>query len=295
MQHFDYHKAVNLEEACEALTDSKGPAVLLAGGTDLMLKLKEGKLRPARVIDLKGIQGMDRVSVSENELSIGALVTMRTLETSAPVLTKAPLLAQAAAQVGSVQVRYRATLGGNLCNAAPSTETAPALLALDAKAEIHGKSGTRIVELVDFFLGPGATILKEDEVLTALKIPLNENQQGAVYYKLSARKAMDIAFVGVAVLLEVDRKGSILKARIALGAVAPTPIRAVAAEMVLEGKRLDAALAEESSRLAAQACRPISDIRASAEYRRQMTSQLCRRGLFAAYHQVTSQKQGDRI
>ncbi|MFH1950389.1 MAG: xanthine dehydrogenase family protein subunit M [Pseudomonadota bacterium] len=295
MHDFDYQKVVSLKEAIEAISNSKGSSILMAGGTDLLIKLKEEMIRPARVIDLKGIHDIDGLAISENELSVGALTTMRVLETSPTVLAKAPLLAQAAAKLGSVQVRYRATIGGNLCNAAPSAETAPALLALDAKAEIYGKSGTRIVDLCDFFSGPGATTLGEGEILTSLKIPLNGNQQGAVYYKLSARKAMDIAFVGVAVLLEVETNGLIKKARIALGAVAPTPLRVLSAEKILEGKPFDAAAVEESARLAVQACQPISDIRASAEYRREMVGQLCRRGLFAAYHQAASVKEGEII
>src|SRR4030042_657846 len=240
MHSFDYQKVFTLNEAFEAVSKSEGRSVFMAGGTDVLVKIKKGGLRPLRVIDMKGIPEMEAFAISENRLSIGALTRIRTLETSPEVAERLPLLAQAAGKLGSVQVRNKATLGGNLCNAAPSAETAPALLALNACAEIYGREGLRVVDLGEFFTGPGSTILKEGEILTSLAIPLSgQTRQGALYYKLANRKAMDIAFVGVAVLLELDKHDRISKARIALGAVAPTPIRAHSAEKVLAGKVLD--------------------------------------------------------
>ena len=251
-------------------------------------------MRPLRVVDMKGIPEMEGFSISENRFSIGALTRIRTLETSPEVMQKLPLLAQAAGKLGSVQVRNKATLGGNLCNAAPSAETAPALLALGACAEIYGREGLRVVDLQEFFKGPGSTILKEGEILTSLKIPLNgKKRQGALYYKLANRRAMDIAFVGVAVLLEIDKDDRISKARIALGAVAPTPIRAESAEKILEGKVLNDETVLKCAELAAKSCSPISDLRASAEYRRAMVNRLCQRGLLEAYSQAKSPKGGE--
>jgi len=293
MQSFDYQKVYSLQDALEAVSASKGISVFMAGGTDLLVQIKEGKIRPQCVIDVKGIHEMDGLATSEDELSIGALTSIRTLETSPSTLGKVPLLAQAAAKLGSVQVRHRATIGGNLCNASPSAETAPALLAMDAQAVICGKAGTRVVELNDFFLGPGATVLGDGEMLTHLKIPLTRNRQGSVYYKLSTRKAMDLAFVGVAVLLELDRGDEITKARIALGAVAPKPIRVQSAEKLLEGRLLDLDAARESAELAAQSCKPISDLRASAEYRREMVRELCQQGLLTAYRQAKCLTEGN--
>jgi len=293
MRQFEYRKAATLRDAFDAVSDSKGGAVFMAGGTDLLVKIKKGVVGPKRVIDMKGIPEMDGISVSDNQISIGALTTIRTLETSPEVRKSVPLLAGAAARLGSVQVRNRATLGGNLCNAAPSAETAPALLALDAEAEIYGKAGKRVVDLRDFFVGPGSTILEEGELLTSIRISLNGKRQGALYQKLTTRKAMDIAFVGVAVLVEIDEDNRIEKARIALGAVAPTPIRVPSAEKILEGQVLTPEVAKEAGELAAQAARPISDLRASAEYRHEMVDRLCRRGLLEAYHQAMSLKEGD--
>ncbi len=286
MQSFVYQKVHTLKDALDAASASKGTSVFMAGGTDLLVQIKEGKIQPKRVIDVKGIGEMDGLTASEDELSIGALTSIRTLEKSPLAVKRVPLLAQAAAKLGSVQVRQRATIGGNLCNASPSAETAPALLALDAKAEICGKTSTRVIDLAEFFIGPGSTILGDGEMLTGLRIRLNRNRSGSVYYKLSTRRAMDLAFVGVAILLELNEDGPISKARIALGAVAPTPIRVASAEKLLEGGMFSLEAARASAELAAQSCSPISDQRASAGYRVEMVRELCYRGLVASYGQA---------
>jgi len=286
MRHFDYEKVDSLKEAFDAASASQGGSVFMAGGTDLLVQIKEGKIQPQRVIDVKGIHEMDGLSVTGDALSIGSLTTIRTLETSSVTGEKGALLTKAAARLGSVQVRNRATIGGNICNASPSAEMAPALLALDAQAEVYGKTGTRTVDMDGFFRGPGLTNLGEGEILTSLKIPLAGNRQGSVYDRVSARNAMDLAVVSVAVLLGLDGDEKITKARIALGAVAPTPIRVPAVEKLLEGHVLSAEIVQESAELAAQACQPISDLRASANYRREMVKNLCRRGLLSAYQQA---------
>jgi carbon-monoxide dehydrogenase medium subunit len=293
MRQFDYEKVGSLKEAFDAVSASQGDSVFIAGGTDLLVQIKEGKIRPRRVIDVKGIHEMDGLSGPGDELSIGSLTTIRTLETSPVTGEKGALLAQAAARLGSVQVRTRATIGGNLCNASPSAEMAPALLALDAQAEVYGKTGTRTIGMDEFFRGPGVTNLGDGEILTSLKIPLAPKRQGSVYYKLSARNAMDLAFVSVAVLLGLDGDEKIAKARVALGAVAPTPIRVPSVEKLLEGHVLSAEIVLESAELAAQACQPISDLRASANYRREMVKNLCRRGLLSAYRQAKTLTEAD--
>lgn len=289
MHHFDYHKATSLEDAFQKVSASPG-TIYLAGGTDILVLIKQGKIRPQQVIDVKCIPELDGIDISEDECSIGALTTIRTLENSQAVREKLPILAQAASKLGSIQVRNRATIGGNLCNAAPSAETAPALLTLDAQVEIFGKTDKRILKLVDFFRGPGLTALAHGEILTRLKIPLSSNQQGSVYYKLTTRRAMDIAFIGVAVLVELNEDNRIKKARIALGAVAPTPIRVPAAEETLKGSILSDEVIHAAAELAAQACQPISDLRASAEYRTEMVRNLCKRGLETAYHHAAAMK-----
>jgi CO/xanthine dehydrogenase FAD-binding subunit len=291
MQSFDYQKVYRLREAFDAASASKGASVFMAGGTDLLIQIKEGKRQLQGIIDVKGISEMDGVVITGGECFIGSLTSIRTLETSLSISEKVPLLAQAAAKLGSVQVRHRATVGGNLCNASPSADTAPALLALEAQAEMFGKTGLRVMDLQEFFLGPGTTALGEGEILTRLKIPLSRKRRGSVYYKLSTRKAMDLAFVGVAVLIELGGDDEISKTRIALGAVAPTPIRVPSAEKLLEGIRLSPEAAREAAELAARSCKPISDLRASAEYRREMVRELCQQGLLVAYSRAKSQKE----
>ncbi len=286
MQSFDYEKAHSLKEAFDAASASNGASAFLAGGTDLLVQIKEGKKQPHRLIDVKDVHEMAGLASSEDVLSIGALTRIRALETSRSIAEKVPLLAQAAARLGSVQIRYKATLGGNLCNASPSADMAPALLALDARAEIFGKTGPRVMDLQRFFLGPGTTALGDGEILMGLKISLTGKQTGSVYYKLSTRRAMDLAFVGVAVLLELDGSDRISKARIALGAVHPTPIRVPSAETLLEGSRLTPEAAREAAEQAACSCQPISDLRASAEYRREMVRALCQQGLLTAYRRA---------
>jgi carbon-monoxide dehydrogenase medium subunit len=292
MQSFEYRKAYSLQEALEAASASKEASAFLAGGTDLLVQIREGRKQPRYLIDVKGIQEADGLILSGDDLSIGALASIRTLETSPSVLEKVPLLAQAAARLGSVQIRHRATIGGNLCNASPSADMAPALLALEAQAEICGKTGRRVIDLDKFFVGPGATGLGDGEILTRLKIPLSRKRHGAEYYKLSTRKAMDLAFVGVAVFLELDGGDRISKARIALGAVSPTPVRVPSAEKRLEGEVLSLEAARESGELAAQSCKPISDLRASAKYRREMVRELCLQSLLAAYSQAKCSTEG---
>ncbi|MFC1891341.1 FAD binding domain-containing protein [Thermodesulfobacteriota bacterium] len=289
MQNFEYRKANSLQDALKLVSVSKD-SVFMAGGTDLLVQIKEKLIRPKEVIDLKCIPGISGIEVTEEEISIGALTTIRDLEKSQDICNRIPILSRAASRLGSVQVRNKATIGGNLCNAAPSAETAPALLALEAKAEIYGSNGIRIVDMNEFFMGPGVTALEDGEVLTKLKVPLFQEPFGSVYYSLSTRKAMDIAFVGVAVIVILGEDSSINRARIALGSVSPTPIRAQAAENILEGVAMDSNKAMEAAELAAQACNPITDLRASAEYRREMVKSLCYRGLIKAYEDAVDFK-----
>lgn len=282
--HFHYEKASSIKEAIEMFGSKKDVSSYMAGGTDLLVQIKKGKKRPEFVIDLKGIKEMDGILLNEDSIIIGALTSIRSIECNSIIKENIPLLCQAAGRLGSIQVRNKATVGGNICNASPAADTASPLLALDAKAVIHGDSGSKEVELKDFFCGPGLTILKDGEILTHLIIPKRSDFQGFIYYKLSTRRAMDLSFVGVAILIEIDKTYHINKARISLSAVAPTPIRAYSAERILEGEILDERLARESSELASKVSQPISDLRASAEYRREMVRELCFHGLIFSYN-----------
>lgn len=291
MYPFHYEKASSINEAIDIFSAKKDRSAYMAGGTDLLIQIKKGKKRPEFVIDLKGIKEMDGILLDGDSIIIGALTPIRTIECSPIIKENIPLLAQGAEKLGSIQVRNKATIGGNLCNASPAADTASPLLALDAKAVIHGSLGSKEVDIKDFFCGPGLTILNDGEILRHLVIPKGSNFQGFIYYKLSTRRAMDLSFVGVSVLLEIDEIYRINKARIALSAVAPTPFRALSAERILEGEILSERLARESSELASRSSEPITDLRASSEYRREIVKELCYQGLIFAYNKAKESMQ----
>lgn len=273
MKRFAYFEPATLAEAAALLS---GGAQALAGGTDLLVELKEQLRSAERVVNIKKIRGLGGLSYDARAgLRIGALATAREVEISPIVLEKYPSLAQAARELGSIQVRNRATIVGNLCRASPSADTAPPLIADGAVAKIHGLEGERTVALEEFFTGPGKTVLAAGELVTEIVVPPPAPGTGKVYLKHGRRKAMELATVGVAVTLNSD-------IRIVLGAVAPTPIRARDAEALLRGKDLDDALIEQAAEAAMREARPISNVRASAEYRREMVKVLTRRALAQA-------------
>lgn len=281
---FDFHQPATLQEASRLVKDNGPGGRFLAGGTDLVIALKEKGWLPKYVVDLKKIP--DLAGIRENNdgsITIGALTTMREVEISPIITKKYPFLAQSAAEVGSIQIRNRATIGGNMANATPSADTAPALIALNAAAKMVGVDGERIVPLEEFFRGPGQTVMSDDEILTGVTIPKTGVRLASDYIKFSPREMMDLAYVGVAVaynLAEPDHKCD--SVRIVLGAVAPTPVRAKRAEAALEGQTLSEALAERVGAIAAEESRPISDVRSTAEYRRAMVGVMTKRALLNA-------------
>jgi carbon-monoxide dehydrogenase medium subunit len=244
----------------------------LAGGTDLVIAMKEKGWSPRYVVDLKRIPSLTGIRERpDGSIVMGALTTMREIETSSLILKRYFFLAQSAAEVGSIQIRNRATVGGNMANATPSADVAPALLALDALVKIADEGKERTVPLEDFFLGPGKTVMKPAEMLTELTIPPRPSSLRGEYIKFSPREMMDLAYVGVAVVLVLDEKERrCAHARIALGAVSPTPMRAKAAEAVLLNQVLTESLADRAGEEAAKECKPIGDVRSSADYRREM-------------------------
>ena len=274
----------SLTEA-SAIVQTKGPGgYFLAGGTDLVIAIKEKGLVPKYMVDLKRIPGLSGIRENpEGGLTIGAMTTMREVETSEVILNRYPFLAQSAAEVGSIQIRNRATIGGNMANATPSADVAPPLLVLDAKAKITGTEGERVVELEEFFLGPGQTVMGPGEILTELIIPQSPPRLRGEYIKFSPREMMDLAYVGVAVTLSLSEgENKCERVRIALGAVSPTPMRARLAEALLLDQKLTEELAEEAGQQAARECSPISDVRSSKEYRRRMVSANTKRALLNA-------------
>ena len=279
---FQYIRPKSLEETWKAMAMYPQQARLLAGGTDLLVKLKKGQLTTPLLVSLRGIPDLHQSVESEDRVKIGALVTVGQLVHSEFLKRRYPLLQMAAGGLGSTQVRNLATIGGNLCNASPAGDLSVALLCLQAEVEIKGPQGDRIERVEDFFQGPGCTSLKAVEILTTIIIPVPEGRWAWNYQKLTNRRAMEIGTVNVAIGLK--REKEICKEiRIALGAVAPTPIRAKKAEGHLSGKRLDPMLIGEGALLGAEESRSIDDIRASAAYRQEMVVNLIRRALTATW------------
>ena len=275
MRRFEYFEPTTLGEAAALLGRYAGRAQPLAGGTDLLVELKEQLRRAECVVNIKRIPGMDQLTYDAREgLRIGALVTAREVEVSDFVLKHYASLVQAARELGSIQVRNRATIVGNVCRASPSADTLPPLIADSAQARVFGSKGERTVQLEDFFTGPGKTVLGPGELVTELVLPPPAPRTGKVYIKHGRRKAMELATVGVAVSLTENSD-----IKIVLGAVAPTPIRARRAEDLLRGQALTPDLITKAADLAESESRPISNVRASAEYRREMVRVLTRRAL----------------
>lgn len=285
MRRFELTLPSSVPECLAALVES-GDVKLVAGGTDLLPQMKNGLVTPSRVVDLSGVPELKRLGRDNGVLQVGAGVSARALEVAAEVRSDFLALAEGAGVVGSLQVRNLATLGGNLCNAAPSADMAPPLLALDAEAVIQGPNGERRLPIADFFTGVRQTALQPGELLAEIVIPAPGGGSGGHYVRHTPRRELDIAVVGVASQLTIQ-DGRCTKARIALGAVAPTPVRAREAEARLEGEPITPVLIDEAAKLAVQAARPISDQRGSAEYRRHLVQVLTRRTLLTAFERAT--------
>ena len=282
MRRFELVLPGSVDECVKALAQGGPESKVLAGGTDLLPQMKNGVLKPARVIDLSGIARLRAIESGNGQgLRVGSAVTARTLELDRAVRERYLSLAESGALVGSVQVRNLATLGGNICNAAPSADMAPPLLALDAEAVITGPKGERRVPIAAFFTGVRRTVLAPDEILVELVVPNPGRHSGGNYLRHTPRRELDIAVVGVASQLTLAN-GRCTKARIALAAVAPVPLRATAAEQALEGQAVTPDLIKRAADLAVDAARPISDQRGSADFRRHLVRVLTRRTLTTA-------------
>jgi carbon-monoxide dehydrogenase medium subunit len=286
MREFDYVAPTTIDEALAALRSNGGAARPLAGGTDLVIQMKESATRfpyPSSVVNLMRVPELAGIEFDEKQgLRIGATATMTDIAEHPHVRGQYTALAEGAGIVGSIQTMNLATIGGNLCNAAPSADTAPPLLALDASCQIAGPSGRRSVRLTEFFRGPGETVLEPAEILTQVTLRLPPARTGSAYSRHTPRKQMDIAVVGVAAVVTLADEGTIKAARIALGAVAPTPLRAKKAEESLAGRPATADTFAATAEIAAGECSPISDIRGSAEFRRHLVRVMTARMLAEA-------------
>jgi len=268
MIDYDYLKPKSLEEVFSLLETYGERATLIAGGTDVMVSIRNKELAPEVLISLRELKDLSYIR-KDDAYHIGALTTHRMLETSQLVQQELSALYDGASKVGSVQIRNVATVGGNICNAAPSADTAGPLLVLDAQAVLKGPDGIRKVPLTEFFTGPSQTVKRNDEVLTEFEIPIENGQFGSAYHKHSRRKAMDLPILGVAVSLKLSRQ-SVENVRIALSVAAPTPIRARKAEEFLKGKTLDEEVLKEAGRIAGLEASPRDSLRGKAWYRKEM-------------------------
>ncbi|MCH7698767.1 MAG: xanthine dehydrogenase family protein subunit M [Chloroflexi bacterium] len=279
MHRFEYYAPASLDEAVALLKEHGDGVKLLAGGTDLLVQMKEAGLHPPAVVSLHAVPGLDGIEFDEaSGLRIGARVDVASIESNDVTEQRYTALAEGAGIVGSIQTRNMATIGGNIANAAPSADTAPPLAVFDAVAEIIGAGGQREVPVIELFDGPGSTILTTDEVITGFKLPTPPANTGSVYQRHTPRKIMDIAAVSVGIRLSLDN-GKIGEARVCLGAVAPTIIRASDAEEALTGQAPTDALFAKAAELAQAASSPISDVRGSAEFRRHLVGVMTKRCL----------------
>ncbi|MBI4520356.1 MAG: FAD binding domain-containing protein [Gemmatimonadetes bacterium] len=267
-----------------ALLAEHAPSVkVLAGGTDLLVELKSSSHVPAVIIDISRARDLKTIAITDEGLSIGALVTHAEIMRSPIIGEMFPALVDAAHTIGAVQTRNLGTLGGNLVTGVPSMDSGPTLIALDARITIVGPAGRRQMPLAEFFLGPRKTVLKPDELLAEVVIPKENLGKPTQFLKFGLRRGQALALVNVAASLWVERGQVCVRPRIALGAVAPTVIRALKAEAYLEGRTITPEAMAEAGRISVGEAKPITDFRASAEYRRDLIAVLTKRALEGAY------------
>jgi carbon-monoxide dehydrogenase medium subunit len=287
---FDFKAAASLQDALIQLDQSGPDARLLAGGTDLVLNMKKKTIFPSKVISLHLIKNLEYVEEKNGMIHIGAMAKHADLAIN-PILEKeVSILCQAVGLIGSWQVRNIGTIGGNLCNASPAADSAPPLLALDAEVIIATLKGDKTIPITSFFCGPAQTIMKSNEILKEILIKKPVNPSAGCYLKLRRRKAVDISLAGVAFQAETDSTGKrIDQVKIALGGVAPTPIRVPDAETCLTGLFIDDAFKKISmcAQKAARASKPIDDVRATADYKRTIVNVFVQR---CAQHVLTTLK-----
>jgi carbon-monoxide dehydrogenase medium subunit len=269
---FELFEPRDLHEAVAILTELGGRARPVAGGTDLLVEMCEGRTKPEYLVDIKGLEELKGVTVSKDGvIVIGALTTLRALERSSIIRERLSILCDALSQMGSVQIRSRGTIGGNLCNAHASADGTAALLALGARLHLYGPSGSREVAIEEFFSGTHKTVLAAGEVLTHMHLPTRSSGSGAAYAKFTVRNAMDPALIGVGVFLETERDGAVCGgARVSLATTGPKPQRAVRAEETLKGERLSDVSFTRAAEAAATEANVASNWRAPEDYARHL-------------------------
>lgn len=286
MQAFDYVAAKSLSEAVDLLTKYRDQARILGGGTDLIVQVRENRRPVGVMVDIKGVPEVNTLSYN-GSLEIGASVPLYKIYSNGEVKSNFPALVDATSIIGGVQIQSRASIGGNLCNASPAADSIPVLIVLGAQCAIEGPSGERSIAVEDFCTAPGQTVLKSNELLVKLVIPTPAPNASSFYLRFIPRNEMDIAVVGAgaAVELSADHQ-TFVSARIALGAVAPTPLFAAAASSVLAGKPVSDESIEEACEAAKGIATPISDMRGTAAQRTHLVGVLTRRALNGAINRI---------
>jgi carbon-monoxide dehydrogenase medium subunit len=288
LHEFTYEAPTTVAKAVSILKRHGEKARPLCGGTDILIQMRAGARRPEYLVDVKQIKELRQIKFDAKKgLRLGAAVPCIEIHENDAMRKHYPGLAEAAHLIGSLQIQNRASVGGNLCNGSPAADTTPALIALGAKAKIAGGRGSRQVKVEDFVTAPGVTVLKPGELLVEFLIPAPKPHSADAYLRFIPRNEMDIAVVGVGTSLTLA--GDVVKAaRIALGAVGPTPILAEKAAESLIGKKLDDAVIETAASLASEAANPIDDMRGTAEFRRHVVGVLTRRTIRIAAERARS-------
>lgn len=287
---FTYVKPASLDEACSFLVEHAGEARMISGGTDLLVRMRDKAFKPAFVVDIKGLAGTETLEFDPQVgLKIGAAVPMNRVIAHPDVQKQYPLLAEAANSVASYQLRNRATIIGNICNASPAGDTLGACLVLDGKLTIYGMNGERFEDLRNFFKGPGKTTLEPGEVVTAISIPLPPKGAKGKYIKLGRNKLSDLAIIGVTAYGFPDKMAeSGFRIKVALASVSATPLMPPMVETILAEKTITEETIVEAARAAMDACSPIDDVRGSAIYRKEMVRNLSRNAIMDVWEQLQS-------
>jgi aerobic carbon-monoxide dehydrogenase medium subunit len=289
LPRFDYHEPASVGEACEILATYGPKAKLMAGGTDLMVNMKKKILAPGHIVTLSKISAMHGIAEQNDRILIGARFTVAELTVDPLVGKKLGALRSGALALGSPLVRNRATIGGNIGSARPAADLPPSLIAYKATVTLESSQGKREIPLSGFFKGPGFTELRPEEVLTQISVPTPKDGEGAGYINLGVRKSCDCNVVNVASFIALNpADGSIQEARIIMGSVGPTPMRARSAEAMLVGQKPGETLFRKAGEAARQDCTPIDDFRGAASYRKAMVGVLTKRTLDIAYQQAAA-------
>ena len=286
MKNFDYLEPATVAEACALLKQHAGEAKVFAGGSHVTILMKQGLYQPKALVNIKRIPELKGIRFDPNEgLTIGALVTHRELETSALIKNTFPVLCEAEREVANIRVRNMGTVGGNLASGEPLTDLSQIFIALDGKLDVTGPKGSRTIAVEELFVDFYTTSLAEDEIITRVLLPPLPARSGIEYIRFSSSSVVDKPCAGVAVRFTVDKK-TVQMARVVLGCVGPTPVRARQAEASLIGKNVSPELAATAGKIASQECSPTDDLRGSEHYKRAIIGTLVKRAATKAYERA---------